>query len=313
MVGAGTGDPGKVPVQVVPEVVGVKRTPLNPRSPRRVAEDREREKAKVVVRERAKGRCEASALLRSVNPDHQCGGQFDFHEVLTRARGGSITDPANILYCCRRCHSVITEEPRLSESLGLVRNSWTDATTKANAYLGTEPPRFRRTPSTALRATNTLTRPGGVVGGYESSGRAVTDLEPPASNVGPPSDPTGEPGLVTLRFIHFARPFTVNGERKLTPYQRAEVVKEWREAFCALAIGSPKLAWANVEVYVYLRDGRTQDTCGAVVSYKAAQDGIVDAGVLVDDGPEQVRQVTFYPPKLRTYDALELVLRGEPV
>lgn len=52
----------------------------------------------------------------------------DMHEPLTRARGGSITDPENVLPLCRICHDVLTFTP---ESLlgwayeaGLIRHSW---------------------------------------------------------------------------------------------------------------------------------------------------------------------------------------------
>lgn len=52
----------------------------------------------------------------------------DLHEPLTRARGGSITDPGNVLPLCRICHDVLTFTP---ESLlgwayqaGLLRHSW---------------------------------------------------------------------------------------------------------------------------------------------------------------------------------------------
>jgi hypothetical protein len=45
----------------------------------------------------------------------------DMHEILSRARGGSITDPANILLVCRRCHSWITENPNVAAEIGASR------------------------------------------------------------------------------------------------------------------------------------------------------------------------------------------------
>lgn len=36
------------------------------------------------------------------------GVGLDAHELLSRARGGSITDPANIVLLCRRCHDDVT-------------------------------------------------------------------------------------------------------------------------------------------------------------------------------------------------------------
>lgn len=277
--------------------------PIRPRSAKRVAEDREREKAKEVVRERARGQCEAAHAIWSIEPDIRCGGRFEFHEVLTRARGGSISDPTNLLMTCTAHHRFITEHPVEAASLGLVRNSWTEPTTKANLHVqvGQEIRRFKPTPSSALRAANTVGR-ARPRGGYESTGRDVAELAQPT-----------EPKLVRLVFMHPERPFTLNGERKMTPYRRAEVVAEWRKAFWAMGVGSPRLAWANVEVKVHLRNQVGQDTCGALPAAKAAIDGLTtDAGVLPGDDPRYVRRVTFHAPEKGTYDALEVVMEGEP-
>lgn len=43
----------------------------------------------------------------------------DAHELLSRARGGSITDPSNIAPVSRDCHRFITEHPELAEAAGL--------------------------------------------------------------------------------------------------------------------------------------------------------------------------------------------------
>lgn len=49
----------------------------------------------------------------------------DPHEPLTRARGGSITDPENVRAVCRPCHRVITDtEPFWAYELGFLRHSW---------------------------------------------------------------------------------------------------------------------------------------------------------------------------------------------
>lgn len=48
----------------------------------------------------------------------------DAHEKLSRARGGSITDLANIAPLCRPCHTLITDtEPQWAYGLGLLRAS----------------------------------------------------------------------------------------------------------------------------------------------------------------------------------------------
>jgi hypothetical protein len=89
------------------------------------------------------------------------------------------------------------------------------------------------------------------------------------------------------------------------------VVREWREAFTALAAGCSPLTWAEAEVRVYLRDMRGQDVGGALPAAKAAIDGVVDAGVLPGDDPRYLHRLSFVAPVLKTYDALELVLTGE--
>jgi hypothetical protein len=43
------------------------------------------------------------------------------HEVLSRGRGGSPTDPENILCLCRGCHKWITEHPEQATALGWLR------------------------------------------------------------------------------------------------------------------------------------------------------------------------------------------------
>lgn len=49
----------------------------------------------------------------------------DAHEPLSRARGGSITDPENVRAVCRPCHRVITDtEPGWAYDLGFLRHSW---------------------------------------------------------------------------------------------------------------------------------------------------------------------------------------------
>jgi hypothetical protein len=48
----------------------------------------------------------------------------DPHEPLTRARGGSITDPDNVRAVCRSCHDEIGKEPAWAYELGFLRHSW---------------------------------------------------------------------------------------------------------------------------------------------------------------------------------------------
>jgi len=42
---------------------------------------------------------------------------------LTRARGGSILDPANTVAVCRSCHDWIHDNPTAAADLGLLRSA----------------------------------------------------------------------------------------------------------------------------------------------------------------------------------------------
>lgn len=54
----------------------------------------------------------------------RCGHPADDgHELLSRARGGSITDPDNIVPLCRTCHSWVTTNPTAAEVEGWSRSA----------------------------------------------------------------------------------------------------------------------------------------------------------------------------------------------
>ena len=45
------------------------------------------------------------------------------HEILSRARGGSITDPENTVPACNPCNDELTLEPAWGYELGLIKHS----------------------------------------------------------------------------------------------------------------------------------------------------------------------------------------------
>jgi 5-methylcytosine-specific restriction endonuclease McrA len=45
----------------------------------------------------------------------------DLHEIRSRARGGSITDPENCLPLCRPCHDYVTTHPLEAQREGFSR------------------------------------------------------------------------------------------------------------------------------------------------------------------------------------------------
>jgi hypothetical protein len=96
-----------------------RRSLLRQVSAKRAAENRQRRK-----------------MVTRMFPDGQppcfvpwCGdGADDLHEPLTRARGGSITDPENALPLCRTHHDMITFRPESelewAYEMGLLIHSW---------------------------------------------------------------------------------------------------------------------------------------------------------------------------------------------
>lgn len=49
---------------------------------------------------------------------------YDVHERISRARGGSILDPSNVLAICRPCHSWVHDHPAEATELGLLTPSF---------------------------------------------------------------------------------------------------------------------------------------------------------------------------------------------
>jgi hypothetical protein len=91
--------------------------PIRRVSVKRAAENRER--AKVIA-----------VLFPAHEPPPLCAcgcGRLatDVHEILSRARGGSITDPPNLAAVARwPCHEAITDEAADAYRKGLSRHSW---------------------------------------------------------------------------------------------------------------------------------------------------------------------------------------------
>lgn len=100
--------------------------------------------------------------------------------------------------------------------------------------------------------------------------------------------------------VYPVRPWTLNSERTWHHYKRAKYVKEWREAYCALALaqGVPAVTAIEVEATPYLSGrGRTQDVGACFPAVKAAVDGLVDAGVIPEDNPTYVKMLSFRAPQ----------------
>jgi hypothetical protein len=111
--------------------------------------------------------------------------------------------------------------------------------------------------------------------------------------------------------VHEERPdFTLNKERTVHHHARAKVVKSWRQIFCELAQDAmvPHLEQIEVVVQPYVLNARYRQDVGACFPVvKAAIDGIVDAGVLIDDNANIVTKLTFLAPQFGR-DALEITI-----
>jgi len=98
----------------------VKRTPLERRTP---LASRSRKRATLYRDQRV-------PIVRALLAEHptcqRChtAPAVDVHELKSRARGGSITDPANLTTVCRPCHDWITTHPADAEATGWALPSW---------------------------------------------------------------------------------------------------------------------------------------------------------------------------------------------
>jgi Holliday junction resolvase RusA-like endonuclease len=108
------------------------------------------------------------------------------------------------------------------------------------------------------------------------------------------------------------RPWTSNSARAAKHWSvNARRTAEWRQAFAVLARaeGIPPLGPSRITVTPYLKDRRSRQDVGACFpAYKAAQDGLVDAGVWKDDDATNVVEVTFRPAVFGQGEGLELVI-----
>lgn len=95
----------------------MKRTPLSKVSKARAALNVKR---RAFVKDILAERPECEAHIPRVCSHYAC----DVHEILTRARGGSILDPDNVLALCRDCHTFITVNPGFSQEHGFTVHAW---------------------------------------------------------------------------------------------------------------------------------------------------------------------------------------------
>lgn len=97
---------------------------LRPVSDRRRAENAERRAMIAVLTGGERPLCDVWLLIQM---EWCARWADDAHEPLSRARGGAITDPGNVLFPCRPCHDVLTFRPESeipwAYQLGLLKHS----------------------------------------------------------------------------------------------------------------------------------------------------------------------------------------------
>jgi hypothetical protein len=119
-------------------------------------------------------------------------------------------------------------------------------------------------------------------------------------------------GNAMIVFRVAERPWTTNAERKGNRWVRAEKVSECRGTFGWLAKAQrlPLLTNARVTVEL-LQKGRLQDTAACNPYVKAAIDGLVDGGILLDDTPDHLVSITFCAPTRAKFDEITITIEGE--
>lgn len=97
--------------------------------------------------------------------------------------------------------------------------------------------------------------------------------------------------------VYPKRPWTTNADRNMNPFKRAGTIKEWRGAFCDLALEQAIPLQDKIAIIVtpILPDRRIQDTAACNPAAKAAIDGLIDAGVIPDDTKEYLEFILFKP------------------
>ena len=95
------------------------------------------------------------------------------------------------------------------------------------------------------------------------------------------------------------RPLTMNAIARQHRHQHRQETLWWRQQAADMAAGRPPFPGPVRVVATPLHANRRtpQDTGAAMPAVKAAIDGLVDAGIIPDDGPDIVRAVTLMGPR----------------
>ena len=103
--------------------------------------------------------------------------------------------------------------------------------------------------------------------------------------------------MTTLVVDWCGRPPTTNAHRRLHHHARAKVDAVWRKAGMDGVLQFPFriLPMVEVETWGIYPTKTVPDLDGTAPALKAVLDGIVEAGVLVDDAFPYVRRISYLP------------------
>lgn len=107
------------------------------------------------------------------------------------------------------------------------------------------------------------------------------------------------------------RPLTTNRvanlHRRTWAKHTAEIRGRWH--LLGLEAGVVRLEACTVTVVPLHRNGSSpQDVAACAPEAKAAVDGLVDAGLVVDDDARHITRITFEPPRICGVNGLELTI-----
>lgn len=125
------------------------------------------------------------------------------------------------------------------------------------------------------------------------------------------------PPLREFTFTHYARPWSLNAERTFSRHKRAQLVAEWRGAFKMIGLcppgPMPLLDRVHIVITPLHKGGNRMDVANCLPAAKAAIDGLVDAGMCLDDTDAHVVMITFRKERQKQPRAgLEVVVKELP-
>lgn len=106
-------------------------------------------------------------------------------------------------------------------------------------------------------------------------------------------------------------PLTLNVSRQKGEWSLRKELADWRAWAAREADGVPALVGPVSVSVVHLRKNRAAipDVGAPILAVKAVIDGLVDAGVLPEDGPDVVRRLVFDAPEIVGYHGLRVTVR----